>query len=361
MAPRIQARLVCPDSKLALTMGASDAPDLQGFAPTTVLHGQARCSLVGERVAIRAGRDVYYPITEDDIPILMAPEAYHRSCPPSIDVAQQPFAEAYAEMAHYDEVARCGSTNISDSDAARFLNTALGAKGAHLEDLRWLDATFDASSQRDAYKHLAPQVRAGGVVAQLGGSGLHSVKFLLAGAIEAWLVSPMIEELRFAVNLAHHFGVGDRFHPVCAIGERLPFAEGQFDALFYGGSLHHTVVTEAIFEAHRVLRGGGRLAAVEPWRAPLYGVGTKIFGKRERNVHCIPLDETRMARSKAQFGLALMRHGALARYGMLALWKLGWKPTIERTLTIAERVDAALPSGIQKRLSSSVAVCLEKT
>jgi hypothetical protein len=170
----------------------------------------------------------------------------------------------------------------------------------------------------------------------------------------------MIEELRFGVKLADRFGVGDRFRPVCAIGEQLPFGDESFHALFYGGSLHHTVVPDAIADAYRVLRKGGRLAAVEPWRAPLYHMGTRLLGKRERDVHCSPLDDARLATSKARFRLTLRRHGAVSRYGMLALSKVGWNPTLERSMAISDRVDAVLPSRVQQRLSSSVAVCFEK-
>ncbi len=42
----------------------------------------------------------------------------------------------------------------------------------------------------------------GARVLQVGGSGLHAVKFLLAGAAETWLVSPVHGELIFGRALA---------------------------------------------------------------------------------------------------------------------------------------------------------------
>ncbi len=45
----------------------------------------------------------------------------------------------------------------------------------------------------------------------------------------------------------------------------------------------------AAAECGRVLSPGGKLAAVEPWRASLYAIGTKLFGKRE-HAACQPMD-----------------------------------------------------------------------
>src|SRR5574338_619544 len=46
----------------------------------------------------------------------------------------------------------------------------------------------------------------------------------------------------------------------------------------------------ALRECARVLAPEGRFAAVEPWRGPLYGIGTALLGKRDRRVRCVVLD-----------------------------------------------------------------------
>ena len=48
----------------------------------------------------------------------------------------------------------------------------------------------------------------------------------------------------------------------------------------------------AMPEIARVLKPGGRFSAMDPWRAPLYAIGTKILGKREVNVYCRPLTQS---------------------------------------------------------------------
>jgi SAM-dependent methyltransferase len=54
---------------------------------------------------------------------------------------------------------------------------------------------------------------------------------------------------------------------------RLPFLDGSRDVLIVQGGLHHLEVLpdglhEVLREVGRVLRGGGRFVAVEPWRTP---------------------------------------------------------------------------------------------
>jgi SAM-dependent methyltransferase len=51
---------------------------------------------------------------------------------------------------------------------------------------------------------------------------------------------------------------------------RLPFGDGSFDAVMCLDLVHHLARPRAFFiEAARVLRPGGRLAAVEPWITPM--------------------------------------------------------------------------------------------
>src|SRR5690606_33674889 len=117
----------------------------------------------------------------------------------------------------------------------------------------------------------------------------------LGGAAEAWVVTPMLGEIRCAMALAEAAGVSDRLRSAVAVGEELPFAAESFDGIYCGGCLHHMQTEIALPEISRVLAPGGAFAAVEPWRAPLYAIGTRIFGKRERGAFCRPLTRERVA------------------------------------------------------------------
>ena len=131
-------------------------------------------------------------------------------------------------------------------------------------------------------------------------------------------------ELRYARALAKRCGVLDRFKGVIAVGEELPFADASVDAMYSGGCVHHMETQKAMPEFNRVLAPGGRFAAVDPWKAPLYTMGVRIFGKREKNVHCRPIDDRRLAPLFTAFPIArAIRHGAFTRYPLLALSKLG--------------------------------------
>ena len=60
------------------------------------------------------------------------------------------------------------------------------------------------------------------------------------------------------------------WNDVAADGTRLPFASGAFDAVVCLDLVHHLARPRDFFaEAARVLRPGGRLAAMEPWVSPL--------------------------------------------------------------------------------------------
>ena len=98
----------------------------------------------------------------------------------------------------------------------------------------------------------------------------------------ATLVSPMPGELIFAQYQGQAYGVADRLRLVVGVAEELPFADRSIDVIFSGGSVHHMETSIALPECARVLRSGGRFAANDPWRAPLYALGTRLFGKRER-------------------------------------------------------------------------------
>lgn len=64
--------------------------------------------------------------------------------------------------------------------------------------------------------------------------------------------------------------IGAPWNDVAADAGRLPFGGGSFDAVVCLDLVHHLARPRDFFaEAARVLRPGGRIAAVEPWVSPL--------------------------------------------------------------------------------------------
>jgi SAM-dependent methyltransferase len=168
----------------------------------------------------------------------------------------------------------------------------------------------------------------------------------------------MVGELVFARALARHCGVADRLHCVAGLAEELPIRDEFFDVVYSQGCVHHWVVDLALPECARVLRPGGRFAAVEPWRAPLYGIGTKILGKRDTGVQCVVLTADRIepyldCLSEPR----VIHHGALSRYPIIGLSKFGLdlqRPTLWKIGELDDRLSARVPA--LGRSGSSVAI-----
>lgn len=312
-------------------------------------------------VLLRADLECAYPVV-DGYPILLSPEAlYPEGASHVVDLTEPVHAEAYEEMDVYNDLASQESTQIRQSETFSTIQPILDPPSRdNLEFPEpsnvWLDAVYDSAGQLDAYRHLAP-VR-GMRVLQLGGKGNHAVKLLLAGASSAWLVTPMLGEARCATALANAAGVADRLHCIVAVAERLPLANNVVDRLYTGGCLHHMTTALAFAEASRVLTPGGRFAAVDPWKAPLYSIGIRIFGKREKNVYCVPLDSRRIAPAADAFGeVTVIHHGAITRYPLLVLQKLGLTASLGAALAIT-RADDAISDLVPalRRQGSSVVV-----
>lgn len=357
-------QLVCPLTGQAVTAMPRDRA--RGLiADGQPLIGRPDSDAIGETptVLVREDRTAAYPIL-NGVPILLGPERLMREAP-EVDLDASRYQEAYAEMGFYNDVARSQMPAIEESRAFAGLRSILDLSREQRTAFPhppsvWLDATYDAASQWESYAAIAPV--AGGTLAQIGGSGSHATKFLLAGAAEAWLITPMVEEVRFGMALAEAAGVGDRFRGVVGIAEELPFANDSFDAIYSGGVVHHMETGIAMPEVARVLKPGGTMSAAEPMRAPLYAAGIKVFGQRESGASCRPLTEQRLGPFHAAFAESVVtRHGALTRYPLIAAGKLGWSVRLETAWKIT-RFDDRVASKIGLRgLGSGISIVGRKS
>jgi SAM-dependent methyltransferase/uncharacterized protein YbaR (Trm112 family) len=373
MSSSALGHLVCPLTKLAVYESSlADADALVGDGAGVVPRSGGSVAPIDRtpRVLVREDHGCAYPIV-DDIPVLLAPEALMpRDRRKTFDLSAPQYAEAYEEMEYYSAVAgeavkvveRDGVTTADERRTtflglARALDASDAARASFPHPRsKWIDARFDAAAQWDGYLHLAPM--AGKRVMQLGGDGRQAVKFLAAGATEAWAVSPMLGELEFARALARFAGLEERLHVVAGVAEELPLRDESIDAIWAGGSVHHMVTELAFPEIARILRPGGRFASIEPWRAPLYGIGTRILGKREPDVHCRPMTSARLEPFFSAFDEAqVIHHGSLTRYPLIALERLGHSVKISTAWRI-NAIDDFLCSAIPplRRIGSGLAL-----
>lgn len=335
-------KLRCPATGLGLTLhGLDSAEAIVGPLQARVGSPFGRTDFVLLRADLKAA----YPI-RDGIPILLTPEILTTEVVQH-DLRDPRWSEAYEEMDFYNGEAE---TEVSAAVVRQFVGYS---HVGPFPSARWLDAPYDAASQLDAFNHLGPAT--GRRVAQLGGSGQHAVKSLLAGASEAWLVTPMHEEAVFGRELASRVGVGDRFNAVVGIGEQIPIRSELFDGVYAGGCLHHMASDYAAAEIYRVLAPGGRFAAVEPWQTHLHHYGTRLVGKREANPYCRPLNDERISALRDAFeSVTLAHHGPLLRYLELAFAKITKRHLSVPAGLRLTRIDDRLP--LPAQLGGSVAV-----
>jgi SAM-dependent methyltransferase/uncharacterized protein YbaR (Trm112 family) len=356
--------LVCPITRQLLT-GPSPVEDVTGLGlrrrptdpPTSPLPG-------AEHLLLREGQRFAYPVVEG-VPILLGPEALVRgpAADEVVNLRDARYAESYEEMEFYTGEADKHDIATHPTETVSVVREVAAMphdqRGRYPYPPRnWVTHTFDNMAAWDAARHVAPVE--GKRVIQIGGGGGDAVKMLVAGAAEAWLATPVLAEALFAARFAEYVGVRDRLHTVVAIGEELPIATGTFDIVYWSGSLHHTVTALAFAESERILKEGGKFAAVDPWRAPLYALGTKIFGKREEEVFCRPITRERLNGLSVFREHEVIQHGALLRYGLIAADKLGLKVS-QRELWRLLKADDRLSDRLGlRRFGSSVAILATK-
>ncbi len=324
-----EAIFICPQTKLPLRpMSLDDAKQALG---STDLAPRANADPapfgLTPTLMVRSDNACAYPVV-DGIPILLVPEQITpASRSQRFDLEDVKYAEAYEEMTFYNEVSKAEAANIRESQPYHAIEPVLRLgpeeRGTFPDPKEaWVDCVPDCKPQYESYRHLGNV--AGKRMLQAGGKGIHAVKWLLSGAAEAWVLTPMLGEVYCSIALAKECGVLDRLRCVVGVAEEIPLADNTFDAIYSGGCVHHMTTELAMPEIARVLKPGGRFSSGDPWRAPLYAIGTKILGKREVDVFCRPLTRKRVAPLFTSFSKAeKVQYGTLTRYPALALGKFG--------------------------------------
>lgn len=284
-----------------------------------------------------------YPIVEG-FPTLLWPDAF-RMTPAQVDIRDARYCEAYREMAHYNPMARAMARNVTASEAYKTLvriRENCPPQSFPEPPRLWMDrGSFEMASRSNGYRYIAPLH--GKVTLNIGGIGRDAIRFILAGAEHAILVTPMIGEAVFAWTLAAALGVQDRLSCVLGVGEELPLLDHSIDVISSHGCMHHMQLDIALAEYERVLSPGGKFIATDPWRAPLYGFGTALLGKqeqqllkRDQSIFCRPITAERLASLAVHFPEHIVEnHGPLLRYPLIALSKFGIKFSQERLCQLA--------------------------
>jgi uncharacterized protein YbaR (Trm112 family)/SAM-dependent methyltransferase len=320
---------VCPQTKLPLRpLPLDQAKEALGSAELVPRSNADPAPFgVTSTLMVRSDNACAYPVV-DGIPILLAPEQITpASRTQKFDLRDVKYAEAYEEMTHYNQVAKAEAAAIRESEAYHMIEPILRLAPENRHTFpdpkeAWIDCVPDCKAQYEASQYLGDIT--GKRLLQLGGKGIHAAKWLLGGAAEAWVVTPMLGEVYCSIALAKEAGVLDGLRCVVGVAEEIPLADNLFDGIYSGGCVHHMTTELAIPEIRRVLKPGGHFSCVDPWRAPLYKIGITIFGKQERNVYCRPLNSARVAPLFETFrGAEKTQYGWVTRYPALALAKLG--------------------------------------
>lgn len=341
--------LVCPTTGEELTLTSSTNKEYQNFIPIKRKGGSAIPIGLTDQILVNPKKNQAYPIV-DGFPVLMAPELLvnqeELNNYETIDLKNKKYAEAYEEMDVYNKA----NDGMIDADDGSILEM-MGALTPNFDFSKietvfpdpenvWVDAKHDAVAQLEAYSYISPV--ANKTFVQLGGSGSHAVKALIAGAEKAFVLTPMLGEARVTMEVAKRYGVADRIACVIAVGEELPFKENSLDMIYSGGCFHHMRLDYASKELFRVLKKGGKFSGVDPWKTPLHTIGTSIIGKREKSVFCKPITPERLAPMKKQFKeMVITHHGPVLRYLFLAFEKAKLDLSISSMFKIS-RIDDSI-------------------
>ncbi len=234
-----EAFLICPETKLPLrAMTRRDATAAMGGS-TLIPRTNAEPAPTGvtEWLLVRSDNACAYPVV-DGIPILLTPEQITPSDRPrTFDLANPKYAEAYEEMTHYNQVAKAEAAAIRNSESYHviepILRLAPDARNTFPNPKEnWVDCVPDCMAQYEAYTYLSPLDDKR--VLQLGGKGIHAVKSLLAGAAEAWVLTPMLGEIYCSIALAEEAGVRDRLRCVVGVAEEIPIVRRHVRRSFFG-------------------------------------------------------------------------------------------------------------------------------
>jgi uncharacterized protein YbaR (Trm112 family) len=322
----------------------------------------------GDRLTSKDG-SIGYPIRQG-LPILLGPEAITGPSW-SRDTRAPQYAEAYGEMEFYnaagakraEQIRAAGSAALVDSVSMKHLFEIARLPAEDRDDfpnpsLLWACDNIDAASEVDCCRHIG-SVK-GKRVIQVGGSGTTALLLLLAGAAQAILITPMIGEAQVALENATLLNL--QLRCVIGIGEELPLEDGYADVCFVSGCIHHTRTEIAFKEISRVLSAGGKFAAIEPWKAPGYTFGTKLFGKREANPFCSPLTKERLRSFQGAFNSAdCVHHGVFTRYPSIVAQKAGLMLSVPHAEWVT-RIDDAICDCIPlaRQFGSGVALLATK-
>lgn len=335
VSPSVLGLMACPRSHRPLAL--LPTTDFRPCRASGSEHGSAAID------GFLTDGETAYPVIEG-FPTLLWPDSY-RASPATVDLRDPRYCEAYAEMEHYNPIARDMARNVRKSDAFKTLSRIQQECAPHSfpePPQLWMDrGSFEMASRTNGYRYIAPLK--GKVALNIGGIGRDAIRFILAGAEQSILVTPMIGEAAFAWALAGELGIQDRLSCILGVGEELPLLDNSVDVISSHGCMHHMQLDIALGEFDRVLSPGGKFIATDPWRAPLYGVGTVLLGKREQqllkrnqSVFCRPITAERLISLPQHFPDHLVEnHGPLLRYPLIALSKFGIKFSQEKLCDLA--------------------------
>lgn len=165
----------------------------------------------------------------------------------------------------------------------------------------------------------------GGRVLEVGtGTGLHAAWLLRRTPVRHTGLDLSEPMLRIAQKRTAEFGERSRL----LIGDamKLPFADGSFDAAFCVGTLHHLAdAGTGLRELARVVRPGGRVAALEPnWKYPSVMVYSAMTPEERKTFR---ITERRLLAWARGAGLASPR---LDRVGYTPPKPAAWARTYDR-------------------------------